>query len=937
MKKYFLSTLLLSLFVFDASATEGVKLGMDEQVRRGRLENGMSYYIKHAENPKQRAEFFIAHNVGSLQENNDQRGLAHFLEHMAFNGTKNYPDKGILNYLSSIGVRFGYNVNAYTSKDRTVYNVSNVPVIREGVIDSLLLIMHDWSYYISCEPEEIEAERGVIREEWRRGEEPRARMARKTAEYEYFGSKYAERDVIGDPNIINTFKRQTLIDFYHKWYRPDLQAIIVVGDIDVDVIEKKIKTIFSSIPKSENPTPKGEYPIPTSDKPVVGLITDPETGAIGVKMIFRQPYPAFEDRQCEQSYKMGIKRDILLELVKGRYSAAEKIEGAKFKRVIPVASSLFTCNYTLMLTALPHPKKVEDALTGTAIEIERIRKHGFAKGEFMLAKQKVVKSRMAAIEKQKQANNTALASVYVEHFTRNTPYMTPEQESKVFARLIAATTLEQTNNSLGELLPENNLVVVIGAPEADSAILPTKQRIHEIVEQVKAIDIAPMKSVAANSEPLFTEQLTVGKIVKSIEIPELAAVEWRLSNGAKVLWREMPETVGKSNIALYGYNDGGFAKEKNIEWLKVVQAYVRNGMGVKDILKNDLREMLFNYDASVMLSIDKEFSSISASSSKKDFEFMLQLLYLNVVKPNFGDDTFNKYAKQVRASQLKEKSAKTIFSDSAAAIKYDEHPWIIRATAEAMNGITAKQAREIFDRQFANASESTFYFAGNISASEAKPLIEKYIGSMPSTKPAKYQTTHMEMSRGAQNLHYVTSGASLSRATIERIYHSEVKYTAHNNATLKYLTYILGARYMKSVREEKGGTYYIGVKDEFTGYPGGYCQLIVNFETNPKLADMLLKEVQKGIEELAENGPTQKEIDEAMLYFKKVNLERKNENLKTPAYLVKNMHNYDITGVDLRADDQLLLSAITADHVQKLTKEILSHDNCFTSIFDQRE
>lgn len=937
MKKYFLSTLLLSLFVLDASAIDGVKLPMDEQVRRGRLDNGMSYYIKHAENPKQRAEFFIAHNVGSLQENDDQRGLAHFLEHMAFNGTKNYPDKGILNYLSSIGVRFGYNVNAYTSKDRTVYNVSNVPVLREGVIDSLLLIMHDWSYYISCEAEEIEAERGVIREEWRRGEEPRARMARKTAEYEYLGSKYAERDVIGDPNIINTFNRQTLIDFYHKWYRPDLQAVIIVGDVDVDMIEKKIKSMFSSIPKSVNPTPKGEYPIPTSEKPVVGLITDPETGAIGVKMIFRQPYPAFEERQSEQSYKMGIERDILLELVKARYSAAEKADGAKFKRVIPVAGALSSCNYTLMLTALPHPKKVEDALTGTAIEVERIRKHGFAKGEFALAKQKVVKSRMAAIEKQKQGNNTALASVYVEHFTRNTPYMTPEQESKVFARLIATTTLEQMNNSLGELLPENNMLVVIGAPEADSALLPSKERIYEIVEQVKAMDIEPIQSVTANSEPLFSEQLTPGKIIKSVEIPELTAVEWKLSNGAKVIWREMPETIGKSNIAMYGYNRGGFAKEKNIEWLKVVQAYVRNGMGVKNIEKNDLREMLFNYDASVMMSIDKEFSSISASSSKKDFEFMLQLLYLNIVKPNFGDNTFNKYAKQVKASQLKEKSAKTIFSDSAAVIKYDNHPWIVRATAESMDGITASDARKIFDKQFGNAAEYTFYFAGNIPASEARPIIEKYIGSMPSAKPVKYQKTHLEMSRGAKNLRYITTGAPLARATIERIYHSEVKYTAHNNATLKYVTYILGARYMKSVREEKGGTYYIGVKDEITGYPEGYCQLIVNFETNPKLADMLLEEVQKGIEELAENGPTQKEIDEAMLYFKKVNLERKSENMKTPAYLVKNMHNYDITGVDLRADDQQLLSAVTAADVQALTKEILAHDNCFTSIFDQRE
>ena len=307
------------------------KMPLDGEVRVGRLDNGMTYYIRHYDNPRQRADFFIAHDVGALQEEDDQNGLAHFLEHMAFNGTKHFPGKGILNYLAANGVRFGYNVNAYTSRDRTVYNVSNVPLVCEGLVDSLLLILHDWSYYIACEPGEIESERGVIREEWRRGNDARSRMARKSAEVEYDGSKYARRDVIGDMEIVNNFGRQTLIDFYHKWYRPDLQAVIVVGDVDVDAMERKIRDVMASIPKAENPAQKEVYDIPQRDKPRYGLVTDPETKAVAVKLIFYQPYPSEEERATVGAVRGELARKVFLEMARARLAEAEKCPEARYK------------------------------------------------------------------------------------------------------------------------------------------------------------------------------------------------------------------------------------------------------------------------------------------------------------------------------------------------------------------------------------------------------------------------------------------------------------------------------------------------------------------------------------------------------------------------------------------------------------------------------
>ncbi|MFA6770244.1 MAG: pitrilysin family protein, partial [Bacteroidales bacterium] len=286
--------LLVMLFSFAIGFSQSFdvsqNLPIDKNFKIGKLENGLTYYLREAKNPEGRAEFFIVHNVGSLQENEDQRGLAHFLEHMAFNGTKNFPDKSLLEYFGGIGVKFGYNINAYTSMDRTVYNISAVPVkLRSTIIDSALLALHDWSHYISCEQEEIDKERGVVREEWRRGDDARTRMMKSINRVVQTDSRFAERDVIGLMSVVDNFSRETLIDYYHKWYRPDLQAVIVVGDIDIDDIEQRIKERFSTIPKIENGAVKEIYSIPENKKPIIAFNTDPESKAISVRIVIKIP------------------------------------------------------------------------------------------------------------------------------------------------------------------------------------------------------------------------------------------------------------------------------------------------------------------------------------------------------------------------------------------------------------------------------------------------------------------------------------------------------------------------------------------------------------------------------------------------------------------------------------------------------------------------
>ena len=909
------------------------KMPLDGEVRVGRLDNGMTYYIRHYDNPRQRADFFIAHDVGALQEEDDQNGLAHFLEHMAFNGTKHFPGKGILNYLAANGVRFGYNVNAYTSRDRTVYNVSNVPLVREGLVDSLLLILHDWSYYIACEPGEIESERGVIREEWRRGNDARSRMARKSAEVEYDGSKYARRDVIGDMEIVNSFGRQTLIDFYHKWYRPDLQAVIVVGDVDVDAMERKIRDVMSSIPKAENPARKEVYDIPQRDKPRYGLVTDPETKAVAVKLIFYQPYPSEEERATVGAVRDELARKVFLEMARARLAEAEKRPDARYKRVVAVLGSLATCRNTFMLPALPKEHDMREALAGVLTDVEQIRRYGFSREEFEAARAKVARSEKAALEKYRLATNTDLAGRYVEHFTRNVPYVTPDDRTRIVGEQLDALTCEEVNGLRAGMTSPEGMLVLVSSSEEHLDKVPSETDAFDLIDSVKRAKIARPERRGKSAGPLFTEKVTPGKVVRTRKAP-LGAEEWTLSNGVKVFWRTVPEVIGVRKVGVTAVSEGGFARDSDVEGMHLLQNYIRT-MGVKDLDRAGMRDLLFAHDASLMVTLGRTESVFSGASGVADFELLLQLLHLYITRPNFSEQAYGDYLDLARASLGKEKSPKALFAERADSVKYGGHPWLRRATLATLDRFDREAARRLYDKLFGNVADFVFFFAGEMPAAEAQPLVEKYIGSLPAAPKRKFAKTDFRIVPGAAEYDAVVPGAVTPKSSIERIYHGRFDYTPENYAALRYVTYILGARYLTTVREEKGGTYYVGVHDEVSARPRGYCQLVVSFDTDPKLCEMLLGEVQKGIERLAAEAPSEQEVNEAMLYFRKVNAESRSKNLKSTSYWLNKMRAEYFDGVDLDKDNEALFTAVTPAEVRRLAREILAQGNRYTAVFTQ--
>ena len=389
MKKNLFRLISLSILLFLAGnvlSQQAPTLPIDPKVRYGKLDNGLTYYIRANQQPKQRAEFFIAQNVGSILENDNQNGLAHFLEHMAFNGTKNYPDKGIINYFETIGVKFGANINAYTSLDETVYNLSDVPTYREGIIDSALLVLHDWSSFITLKSEEIDAERGVIREEWRTGAGADRRMWKESNKLKYPGSQYAKRDVIGDTAIINNFNHQAIRDFYKKWYRPDLQSILIVGDVDVDKVEAKIKSMFADISKKSNAGERPIYPILDNAAPIVSVVKDPEARMTRIELEYKHEVLPTEVKLSINGYYLSVANSLISTMIGNRFDEITQQADAPFVAGYANYGELVKSKDAFQMLAIPKEGLELEGLNALLLEAEKIKRFGFTNSELERAK-----------------------------------------------------------------------------------------------------------------------------------------------------------------------------------------------------------------------------------------------------------------------------------------------------------------------------------------------------------------------------------------------------------------------------------------------------------------------------------------------------------------------------------------------------------------------
>ena len=906
--------ILLIAAITSCMAAFGQQIPDDPGTTVGKLENGLTYYLRHNTENKGCADFYIIHNVGALQEEDNQNGLAHFLEHMAFNGTERYPDKTILNFLQKDGVRFGYNVNAYTSKTETVYNISKVPLVRKTFVDSVLFILHDWSCAISCDQDALDAERGVISEEWRRKDEPRALMAELQNNIIYKGAKHTERNVIGNLDIINGFKRQEILDFYHKWYRPDLQAIAVVGDINVDEIEERVKAIFSGIPAQENPAQKEIYPIPEIKEPRFENMLHPMVKVNTLKITHRQPYPTVEERNDTSFYRDMVLRQIATEIIKERFNRETAKDGCPAKHIAVVTNKLSSDFYTTMFTISPKNDNMqEECLKLYARELKRVLDHGFSTDELVSAKFQAL--RKIQNGHHEDVKDEEWVKSCIEHFLRSEALISPADKKEIQTIMVNESTSDEVYAYIEKMFKDSEKIYSYTVDQKKVNILPTAERMKEILALVNAEPV----------QPVYPEFRKVNLDVKFTP-------QERNGFGPQIRRMNVEPVKASNHMALKAVFNTGFRAlpKERIESARAAASYIERNFGFRNYNRKDLRDSPETGNINMMMKVDRDESTITITCGKDDVEKAITMLYLTLTEPYF--DTANNLERfkdsQIKALK-KDKSDKSIYDEEHRRLRFCNHPWRQEVTADHYAAIDMDLIQDVFKRSFCNYDMLTVYVCDDLGDEEMKNL-EMMVSSLPVDKSNMTQMGQKHASwplyRGRQRHMKQSKLQTVPKSEVSLSFKYDLKLKNEEFVILDVLDYVMDSRCMNRIREDRGGTYHVSFSTEF--FPQGkVAESSITFQTRPEMTDILVQDAQELMEEMAKGGPTEEEFENARKYLAKHHHEaavRNKDNLvkKLEDYMMKERY-----GVDSQTDYIEILEKVKRRDIRKMAKKIVTGDS----------
>ena len=645
--------------IFVATAVFGQNpLPNDPAVRVGQLENGLKYYIRHNDQPAQRAEFWIATDAGAHQEEDHQDGLAHFFEHMCFNGTKNFPGKSMLEYLQSIGAEFGRNINASTGFEVTQYMLNNIPVVRESIVDSCLLVLHDWSGFVTCAPEEIDNERGVIIEEKRSRDGADWRMYMAQRPYIFGDTPYAKRTLIGSYEQLANFEHQSLIDFHNKWYRPDNQAVIVVGDIDVDAVEAKIKTLFSDIPVPAEPAVKPEVKIADNVEPIVGIITDPEAQYSYVELLWKSAPMPKQFKNTDVAFMTDLIKSYVQQIMSERFSDIAADPASPFLQAglyfYPICNE---CDATRG-QVLFKEGNMNEALKAFMIEVEKMRRFGFNDGEVQRATENILKHYEKAVEAASTRKNSDLVSPLLNNFYQNEPYLEPSYALQIAQALCSQFNAQVLSQIAGQLITDENLIVLYNGPSKEGSVIPTEQEIRDVLAGAKSADIQANAEEAVN-EPFISQELKGAKVKKTAETV-FGATEWTLKNGVKVV--VLPTELKKDQVIFNITKKGGktlIATEDLPSFEDDIWGLYLQNSGISKFAGKTVPKMLAGKSLSVTPFISGSRHGVSGNSTPKDLETALQIAYLYFTEPRFDQDEYMIGINQINVRTCKRNMCKS--------------------------------------------------------------------------------------------------------------------------------------------------------------------------------------------------------------------------------------------------------------------------------------
>ena len=901
----------------------------DPAIRTGKLANGMTYYIRHNEEPKERASFYIIQNVGALLENDDQNGLAHFLEHMAFNGTQHFPGKGIINTLEKHGVQFGRNINAYTYYGETVYNLSDIPVKQAGLVDTCLLVLNDWSHFLLLTDKEIDDERGVITEEWRTGQNANRRMFNQYVKVLLQGSKYTQRDVIGSMDVVKNFKYETLRNFYHDWYRTDLQAIAIVGDIDVDAVEQKIKALFSSIEAVQNPLKREFYEVPEHTDPLYVLTTDKEASSYEVNLYIKHKATPPAEKN------MNYLREKTIEALFGMMTR-DRISELLQKGVPPfvmgsIGYSGFVDGYDVLnIEATAKPNEDEIAFKTIFTEAQRINVHGFTSGELERAKTNYLTSLESRYKQRDKISNDVYARDCKSNYIENEPLTSIDFDWQFAQAIIPTITVEEVSLRAKQWMTPENRVVVIMGPDKPEAKHLTKEQAFAIIKEVESGPIEPYSDKVVSSN-LISKELKGSKVKSTKQLPEFNAVEWTLGNDAKVVFRQAD--YEKDQVSLIAMSNGGSSKVNND---KVASAMMLNqfigAFGVGEYDATALKKALTGKKVSLNVGLSDLNETFTGSSTPKDFEILMQLLYLQFENPRFDKEAYEALLGRYKAYLANmANNPQKIMSDSLSLIMTCKNPRTKLMTPQMLDEISLEQIEGIYKDRFADAGDFTYIIVGNIDEATAKTMAEKYIGSLTNLpRKETWIDRNVEGPKG-KTTREIEIPQETKKATVIVNFDAKMDYTTEQNMLLSVFRDILNFRYTEEIREKEGGTYGVRVSTNTVKFPKAEKSLNLMFDTDPEKAQNLKAIVYREIEKIAQNGPTAIDLDKAVKNLQKNREQSKLHN----SYWLQALTGYYSYNINIAAPENYedILQKMTIADVQQFVKSLTSKADVVDLIF----
>lgn len=926
--KHFL-TIVALFFACNIYAQQG-KIDNDNTIRKGILPNGMTYYIRHNAQTKGVADFYIAQKVGSILEEKRQRGLAHFLEHMAFNGTKHFPGNtlqpGIVAWCESVGIKFGANLNAYTSVDQTVYNISAAPVTREGVIDSCLLILNDWSHELLLTDKEIDKERGVIEEEWRTRRSGMAmqRLSEQAMPIIYAGTKYSDCMPIGNIDIVRTFPYNDLRDYYSKWYRPDLQAIIVVGDINEDKIEEKIKKLFAKIPLPQNPAHRIYYPIGNNEKMILYTATDKEQPTVNFTLYMKRDVTPKQERNTIQNYADDYKTNILRMAINDRLEELSRTKNAPF-----ISASVRSGNFFLASTkdafelsgVLKEGKAIE-AIQLLVGEVERARANGITIDELKRGKAEMLSYAENDYNDRSNRRNGEFVEQCVQNFLEETPIIEPEKELEIVRKLDKTVTIDDVNALAKTIITNQNQVVTMFGPDKNTFKMPTNSSIENAILKAQKQHYTPYKTQNTLTERLITKLPKPGSII-SERTYKYGYTEFTLSNGLKVYVRPTNFEPDEVNLKLFSLGGKNIYPDSEMPNLTYLMSGATIG-GVAQYNDLTLEKMLAGKTATVTPFIDNDTRGMAGTSNVKDTKTLLELVYLYFTQPRKDPQAFKNLMEQQQEFLTNAHvNPMLAYNDTLHKVAYATNR-MESMNKEQLKRVNYNRIMHIYKELFANAANFKLILTGNININKLRPLLCQYIATLPSNNTKETIGTYEPKLVDGKKTYIFHKKQTTPTAITTIVIKGKMEYNNRNELLMDAIGQLLRIVYTEKVREDKGGTYSVQASGDLQHHPNDEALLRIAFQTDPQKYNDLIPIVYKELEKMATEGPSQQDLDKVKAYELKVY----NQVLRMNNYWEYVLYTDLYNGIDVDTDFRYIVENMTCDDIRTTLRNLLNQNNC---------